>query len=53
MLQGLPGVGPALANRLLARFGSIERVVVADEDALIRVRGVGRKKAALIRALVC
>lgn len=52
MLQGLPGVGPALANRLLAQFGSIEQVVVAHEKALTHVRGVGCRKAALIRALV-
>jgi ERCC4-type nuclease len=52
MLQGLPGVGPALANRLLVQFGSVERVVAADEETLMHVRGVGRMKAARIRALV-
>jgi len=52
MLQGLPGVGPALANRLLVQFGSVERVVAADEETLMHVRGVGQKKAARIRALV-
>jgi DNA excision repair protein ERCC-4 len=52
MLQGLPGVGPALAHRLLIEFGSVERVVTADEDELTRVRGVGRQKAARIRDLV-
>lgn len=52
MLQGLPGVGPALANRLLVEFGSVERVVTADEEELMRVRGVGRQKAARIRDLV-
>jgi len=52
MLQGLPGVGPALANRLLVQFGSVERVVAADEETLVQVRGVGQKKAARIRALV-
>jgi ERCC4-type nuclease len=31
MLQGLSGVGPALAQRLLIKFGSAERVVTADE----------------------
>jgi len=51
-LQGLPGVGPALANRLLSEFGSVERVLTADEEELIRVRGVGRQKAARIRELV-
>jgi ERCC4-type nuclease len=49
MLQGLPGVGPALAHRLLLEFGSVERVVTANEEALMRTRGVGRKKAAGIR----
>ena len=52
VLQGLPGIGPALASGLLLQFGSIERVVAADEDALMQVRGVGRKKAARIRELV-
>jgi DNA excision repair protein ERCC-4 len=52
VLQGLPGVGPALAHRLLIEFGSVERVVTADEDELTRVRGVGRQKAARIRDLV-
>ena len=51
-LQGSPGIGPALASRLLLQFGSIERVVAADEDTLIQVRGVGRRKAAGIRELV-
>ena len=49
VLQGLPGIGPELASRLLFQFGSIERVVAADEDMLIQVRGVGRKRAARIR----
>jgi ERCC4-type nuclease len=52
MLQGLPGVGPELANRLLVQFGSIQTVIAASEDALMKVPGVGRKKAARIRELV-
>lgn len=52
LLQGLPGVGPALAHRLLCHFGSIERVLSADASALAEVRGVGAKKAACIRELV-
>lgn len=53
LLQGLPGVGPALAHRLLCHFGSIERIVTADTAALMEVSGVGIKKAARIRELVC
>jgi DNA excision repair protein ERCC-4 len=52
VLQGLPGVGPALVNRLLLEFGSVERVFTASEGALIKVRGVGSKKAQRIRALI-
>jgi ERCC4-type nuclease len=52
LLQGLPGVGPALASRLLLEFGSVERVMTAEEQELTRVRGIGRQKAARIRELV-
>jgi len=52
MLQGLPGVGPALAHRLLLQFGSIQQVIGASQAALMQVRGVGSKKAAQIRQLV-
>lgn len=52
LLQGLPGVGPALAQRLLDHFGTIERVFAADASAPGEVRGVGTKKAARIRELV-
>ena len=49
ILQGLPGVVPTLAHRLLLHFGSIERVVTADEAAMSQVRGMGPRKAASIR----
>lgn len=52
LLQGLPGVGPALAHRLLCHFGSIERIFTADAVALAKVRGIGEQKAARIRELV-
>ena len=52
VLQGLPGVGPALAQRLLAQLGSVEGVITAGTDALTQVRGLGPKKAARIRQLV-
>jgi ERCC4-type nuclease len=52
VLQGLPGIGPGLARRLLARFGSVERVITANPAALMQVRGVGRTKAVRIRELV-
>ncbi len=52
MLQGLPGVGPALANRLLLKFGTVEHVITADESMLVQVRGIGMRKAQRIRRVV-
>lgn len=49
LLQGLPGVGPAKANKLLAAFGSVEGVCRADAVSLAEVPGVGRKTADAIR----
>jgi ERCC4-type nuclease len=40
LLQALPGVGPALASRLLSHFGSIEGIVAADVAALAEIRAL-------------
>ena len=52
LLQGLPGVGPALAHRLLSHFGSVERIFTVEAATLAKVRGIGEKKATRIRELV-
>lgn len=52
MLQGLPGIGPALADRLLLHFGTVEHVITADEITLMQVPGLGRTKARRIREMV-
>jgi DNA excision repair protein ERCC-4 len=52
LLQGLPGVGPDRAGRLLERFGTIEKVMTATEDELRAAAGIGEKTAHRIRALV-
>jgi DNA excision repair protein ERCC-4 len=49
ILQGLPGVGPERARRLLDRFGSVEAVISAPADALRSVPGVGKETAQAIR----
>ncbi len=41
VLQGLPGVGPERASRLLDHFGSVRAVMAADAAELRRVRGIG------------
>ncbi|WP_295392131.1 ERCC4 domain-containing protein [uncultured Thiodictyon sp.] len=49
ILQGLPGIGPARAKRLLERFGTIESVMAAPADELAEVPGIGQETAAAIR----
>jgi ERCC4-type nuclease len=49
LLQGLPGVGPERAARLLARFGTVAEVMSADEESLREVPGIGRNVARAIR----
>lgn len=49
ILQGLPGIGPERARRLLARFGSVEAVVSARPEELQSVEGIGRQVAEKLR----
>lgn len=41
LLQGLPGIGPERAARLLDHFGSVRAVMAADAAELRRVPGIG------------
>ncbi|MDY6824917.1 MAG: ERCC4 domain-containing protein [Thermodesulfobacteriota bacterium] len=49
ILQGLPGIGPQKARALLDKFGSIERIMTANEKELQSVEGIGRQMAEKIR----
>ena len=49
VLQGLPGIGPERAKRLLDKFGTIEAVMTAAVEELASVRGVGMATAQSIR----
>ena len=52
LLEGLPGVGPALAIALLTHFGNPRAVFSASREALLQVKGVGPKSAdAILSAL--
>ncbi len=48
-LLEIPGLGPAKADALLERFGSVDALVSVDEAALADVRGVGPALAAKVR----
>jgi ERCC4-type nuclease len=49
LLQGLPGVGPERAARLLDRFGSVQAVATASASELTTVDGIGEDIAGRIR----
>lgn len=49
ILQGLPGVGPERAERLLNQFGSVEGVISASSDQLQSVYGIGKNVADKIK----
>ncbi|MBL4631193.1 MAG: multidrug MFS transporter [Paraglaciecola sp.] len=52
ILQGLPDVGPVLAEALLRHFGSVRSVMLATEEQLKEVAGVGNKTAKNITLLL-
>lgn len=45
LLQGLPGIGPERARRLLRHFGSVRAVMAADRSELAAVPGIGDRTA--------
>jgi ERCC4-type nuclease len=49
ILQGLPGIGPERAGRLLDKFGSVAAVISADSDELQAVYGIGKNVADKIK----
>jgi DNA excision repair protein ERCC-4 len=49
ILQGLPGVGPSRAERLLERYGSVEAALAAEWEDLALLPGIGEVTARKIR----
>jgi len=45
ILQGLPGIGPARAGRLLDTFGTVQAIINTDPDQWSAVPGIGRRIA--------
>lgn len=52
VVEGLPGVSVILADRLLRKFKTAERVMTASEAELMLVPGIGPKKAKRIREIL-
>lgn len=49
LLQGLPGIGPERAEKLLEHFGSVQDVALASADELAAIDGIGGRTAERIR----
>jgi ERCC4-type nuclease len=47
--QGLPHVGPKMADKLLSKFGSVRRLFSASKMELLSVEGIGKKTASDIK----
>ena len=52
IVEALPGVGPKIAFALLKHFGTVEKLMKAKEDQLMKVEGIGEEKAKAIRKLI-
>lgn len=52
LIEGLPGIGPTQAKRLLKHFKTPELIFEADEEDLAQVQGIGSEKAKEIRKTI-
>lgn len=52
VLEGLPGINTAMADRLLAHFGTVRAVLNASVEELRQVHGMGPKRAAALHELL-
>ena len=52
LIECLPQVGPSMAKKLLAYFGSPANILLADEKKLQEVGGLGPKKAKQIKRVL-
>ncbi|HBL16016.1 MAG: hypothetical protein A2X36_03280 [Elusimicrobia bacterium GWA2_69_24] len=51
-LEAVPGIGPGLALRLAAEFGTLDALRRAGTQDIARVRGIGSEKADRVRSAV-
>lgn len=52
ILEGFPGIGPAISKKLLKKFGTIKAVINADAEELEKIKKLGRKKSEMLYNLI-
>jgi ERCC4-type nuclease len=52
LVSAVPGITPATAQRLLDTFGSVAGISTATMDELLRIRGLGPKRAAHLQRIL-
>jgi len=52
IVEMLPMVGPKLAKALLSHFKNVENVMIASEEELKKVEGMGEKRAKALRSII-
>ena len=52
MICSLPSINSVMSKRLLEHFGTVEKVFIADEKELRKVKGIGKKLANKIRKIL-
>ncbi|HSB46536.1 MAG TPA: ERCC4 domain-containing protein [Candidatus Bilamarchaeum sp.] len=53
IVESLPMIGPKLAKNLLKHFGSVDALAHASERDIAEVEGVGKKRAKVIKEILC
>ncbi len=52
IIEGFPGIGPALAKALLKKFKTIKAIINADLAELCKVKKLGKKKAKILYDII-
>jgi len=52
ILSGFPGIDTVISRAILTELGTLERAFTADQNELMKVRGVGPKTASRVRHLL-